>query len=72
MFKSFMCLQSSSLALVEDKLRLFRCPKRTFVLGWQLPFVGLASHDVRSCGFGMSPSCGLTDPREVRSVSAGT
>ena len=72
MSKSFMCLSSSSMALVEDKLRMFICPKRMFFLGRQSPFVVLASDGIRPCGFGMSSSYGLVNPREVRSVTAGT
>ena len=57
---------------MEDKLRLFSCSKRMFFLGRQSPFVVLASDGIRPCGFGMSSSYGLVDPREVRSVNAGT
>ena len=72
MSKLFMCLSSSSLALVEDKLRLFSCQKRMFFLGRQSPFVVLSSDGIRPCGFGMSSSYGLVYPGEVRSVTAGT
>ena len=72
MSKSFMCLSSSSLALVEDKLRLFSCPKRMFFLGRQSPFVVLATDGIRPCCFVMSSSYGMVEPREVRSVTAGT
>ena len=71
MSKSFMCLSSSSLALVEDKLRVLSCPKRMFFLGRQSPFVVLVSDGICPCCFGMLSSYGLVDPQEERMFRQG-